>query len=83
MAYISIDVDMDDILWDLSDRDKQKLVDDLYDDGFTPKEIKKKEDPPAAAAESLFNESLDKLKGKWNMLSAEEEQTIINIAKRF
>jgi len=83
MAYVNIDVDMDDILWDLSDRDKQKLVDDLYDDGFTPKEIKKKEDAPVGAAESFFNDSLEKLRGKWNMLTELEEQTIINIAKRF
>lgn len=83
MAHVSIDVDMDDILWDLSDRDKQKLVDDLYDDGFTPKEIKKKENPPVGAAESLFNDSLEKLRGKWNMLTELEEQTINNIAKRF
>ena len=82
MAYINVDIDVDDILWDLDDRDKQYIVDELYEDGFTPKGMES-DNPLVSIAESFFNESLDKLKGKWNMLSAEEEQTIINIAKRF
>jgi hypothetical protein len=82
MAYVSIDVDMDDILWDLRDSEKQYIVDELYEDGFIPKGMEN-ENLPVSVAESFFNESLDKLKGKWNILSAEEEQTIINIAKRF
>lgn len=83
MSYVSIDVDIDDVLWNMSDREKQKLVDELYDEGFTPKEIEKKLDPPVSVGESFFNEALNKLKGNWNRLSNEEEQIIINIAKRF
>ena len=82
MANINVDIDVDDILWDLSDCDKQYLVDELYEDGFTPKGMEN-DNPSVSVAESFFNEALDKLKGKWNMLSAEEEQTIINISKRF
>jgi|LakMenEpi03Aug12_release.lakeMendotaPanAssembly.Ray.scaffolds.fasta_scaffold4253457_1 hypothetical protein len=83
MSYISVDVDINDVLWSMGDHDKQKLVDELYDEGFTPKELEKKLDPPTHAAESIFNEALDKIKGKWNMLTEEEEQIIINISKRF
>jgi hypothetical protein len=83
MSYISVDVDINDVLWSMGDRDKQKLVDELYDEGFTPEELEKKLDPPTHAAESIFNEALDKIKGKWNMLTEEEEQIIINISKRF
>jgi hypothetical protein len=83
MSYISVDVDINDVLWSMGDRDKQKLVDELYDEGFTPKELEKKLDPPTHAAESIFNEALDKIKGKWNMLTEEEETIIINISKRF
>lgn len=83
MASISIDVDIDEVLWGMRDSEKQQLVDELYEDGFTPKELEKKLDPPTHAAESFFNEALDKLKGKWNMLTEEEEQIIINISKRF
>lgn len=83
MSYVSVDVDIDDVLWSMSDREKQKLVDELYDDGFTPTELEKKLDPPSHAAEFEFNEALNKLKGKWNMLTSEEEQMIIKISKRF
>lgn len=85
MGYVSVDVDvdMDDILWSLSSYEKQQLVDDLYDDGYTPKKLEKELDPPSHAAEFEFNEALNKLKGKWNMLTAEEEQIIIKISKRF
>jgi hypothetical protein len=83
MSYISVDVDINDVLWSMGDRDKQKLVDELYDEGFTPEELEKKLDPPTHAAESIFNEALDKIKGKWNMLTEEEETIIINISKRF
>lgn len=83
MSYISVDVDINDVLWSMGDRDKQKLVDELYDEGFTPEELKKKLDPPTHAAENIFNEALDKIKGKWNMLTEEEETIIINISKRF
>jgi hypothetical protein len=82
MANINVDIDIEDILWDLRDSEKQYVVDELYEDGFIPKGMEN-DNPPVSVAESFFNESLDKLKGKWNMLSAEEEQTIINIAKRF
>lgn len=34
-------------------------------------------------SEVLFEEYLSILHGKWNMLSKEEEETIINIAKKF
>jgi len=34
MAYISVDVDVDDVLVALSDRELQRLADDLYDDGY-------------------------------------------------
>jgi hypothetical protein len=34
-------------------------------------------------SESFYEDALDKLHGKWNMLSQEEEQLILNIANRF
>jgi hypothetical protein len=83
MAYINVDVDIDDVLWNLSSHEKQELVDDLYEEGYIPKQIEKKENPLVSVGECFFNEALDKLKGNWNRLSNEEEQTIINIAKRF
>ena len=39
MASINVDIDIHDLLWDLSKRDKQELVDELYDDGYTPTQM--------------------------------------------
>ena len=36
-----------------------------------------------SAPEQIFEEALDKLHGKWNMLSKEEEEMIMALAKRF
>jgi hypothetical protein len=36
MPTLQVDIDIHDLLWDLSKRDKQELVDELYDDGYTP-----------------------------------------------
>lgn len=35
------------------------------------------------ASEHEYEKALSQLRGKWNRLTAEEEQTILNIAKRF
>jgi hypothetical protein len=80
---ISVSIDIDDILWGMSDREKQKLIDELYEDGFIPEELESELNQPTHAAEAPFVEALDKLKGKYNMLTAEEEQIIIKIANRF
>lgn len=37
----------------------------------------------ASGVESIFEEHLNALHGKWNVLTQEEESIIMNIAKRF
>jgi hypothetical protein len=73
----SIDIDIDDILWGMSDREKQELVDDLYEDGY----IAKKDDD-AKSTDDVWNEEVHKLfNSKWR-LSKEDEETILNITKK-
>ena len=36
MATINVDVDIDDILWDLSDYEKRDLCEQLIEDGYAP-----------------------------------------------
>jgi hypothetical protein len=77
---VSVDVDIDDILWSASNRDKQSLADRLYEDGI--RAAKDKEtgyDNP----ETLFDEACLKLFGQGWRLTREEEEFIINISKRF
>mgnify|MGYP000863616952 FL=1 len=73
----NIDIDIDDILWGMSDREKQELVDDLYEDGY----IAKKDDD-AKSTDDVWNEEVHKLfNSKWR-LSKEDEETILNITKK-
>ncbi len=76
---IRIDVDLDDILWDMSTREKQDLAEELYEAGYIPKEIERKE----AQYDDDFSQACKKLMGQsWRLTKAEEE-FIINISNRF
>jgi phosphosulfolactate synthase (CoM biosynthesis protein A) len=69
----SIDIDIDDIMYSLTSREKQELVDDLYEEGFFPtKESSLKFDEE-------WDNKVGKLIGnKWR-LSKEDEEIILNI----
>jgi hypothetical protein len=54
-------------------------IDWLRDNGFIPEE----DIDFRSVSESQFEDALNKLHGKWNRLSQEEEDTIINISKKF
>lgn len=77
----SIDVDIEDVLWGMSDREKQELVDDLYEDGYVAKK-----DPRYDMNEDGFSNEFDeevvKLIGNGWKLSKEDEETILKITKK-
>ena len=79
---VDIDIDVDDFLNACSSRDIDELVDALIEDGHISKRAKLSYDS-YSAAESDFQDALEKLQGKWNRLTSEEEQAILAIAKRF
>lgn len=87
MAYVSIDVDMDDILWGLSDREKQNLVDDLYDDGYYQQKLEKQlnsdDDSTVSMNEQLFRAEISKIRGNYLNLTPSELEILSAIAKRF
>lgn len=73
----SINIEIEDILWDMSDREKQQLVDDLYEDGYIAKK-----DEAEKSFDNEWNESVNKLfNNKWR-LSKEDEATILRITKK-
>lgn len=78
MAFVNVDVDIDDILSDLSDSELQELVDNLYEDGYVAKK-----DPRHESLEySDWDEKVGKLlRNKWR-LSKEDEETILKIADK-
>jgi hypothetical protein len=78
MSYISVDVDIDDVLYSMSDWEKQQLVDELYDDGY----IAKKDPRSDESSDSDWDEAVTKLLGnKWR-LSKEDEETILRITNK-
>lgn len=86
MPYIEQDIDVEDFLYACGSRDIDELIDALIEEGHLPKSVKRinqSENSGASAPECEYEEALDRLHGKWNMLSADEEQTIISISKRF
>ena len=76
----NIDIDIDDIIYGLDRFEKQSLVDELYEDGYTPKAL----EGTLADGEDAddWDEQVKKLKGnKWR-LSKEDEETILKIANK-
>ena len=73
----SIDIDIEDVLYGMSDREKQELVDDLYDDGY----VAKKSDE-AKSTDDEWNDQIGKLfNNRWR-LSVEDEATILAITNK-
>jgi hypothetical protein len=80
MASVSIDVDIDDILWDMTSYEKQELVDELYADGYIPKQMGgvHPDDVPTGD----FDREVSKLIGNSWKLSKEDEETILRITNK-
>ena len=78
----SIDIDIDDILWSMSSYEKQQLSDELYEDGYIPKQLQHL-DPENQSANSLeFDGQVQKLIGNSWRLSKEDEETILRITNK-
>jgi hypothetical protein len=87
MTYNSVDVDLDDILNQLSGRELQRLVDDLYDDGYYQQKLENKlnvdDDSSVSINEQFFRRELSKISDNYLNLTNSEIQIIEAIAKRF
>jgi hypothetical protein len=85
MASISIDVDIDDILWDMTSYEKQELVNELYDDGYIPKQVKAisdREDAISSAGQFDFDGQVQKLIGNSWKLSNDDVEAILKITNK-
>ncbi len=80
MSYISVDVDIDDVLWGMSSYEKQKLVDELYEDGYVPKQMGGVH--PDDAPTGDFDREVSKLIGNSWRLTKEDEETILRITNK-
>lgn len=77
-----IDIDVDEFLSSCSSDEIEEIIEALIEDGYISKQHREKY-ASLSATESEFEEALNKLHGKWNMLTQEEEQAILKIASRF
>lgn len=77
---ISIDVSINDIIWGMSDYDKQELVNSLYDDGFVPEQMGGVH--PDDLPTGQFDREVSKLIGNSWRLSNDDEATILRITNK-
>lgn len=80
MGYINIDIDIDEVIWGLSSREKQELVNDLYDDGYIPKQMGGVH--PDDVPFEPFDTQVTKLIGNSWRLTREDEETILKITNK-
>jgi hypothetical protein len=73
-----IEIEIEDILWDMSDYEKQELVDGLYEDGFVANKDIKNTDGDL----DEFDSAVFKLLGNGWKLAKEDEETILQIANK-
>ena len=74
--YVEVDVDIDDIYYSMSKREKQELLDTLIDDGFKPS---KNEYKPIS---NDFDEACYKMIGNCHALSMDDEKIILSVANK-
>lgn len=77
-----VDIDVDEFLSSCSSDEIEEIIEALIEDGHISEQHREKY-TLLSATESQFEEALNKLHNKWNMLTQEEEQAILKIASRF
>jgi len=82
MAYVSVYVDIYEILEDLSSKETQDLVDKLYDDGYEPSQLTDGLDESLNAHDEMWFEVVDKIKRGRLQLNPEQEALIQEIASK-
>jgi hypothetical protein len=94
MNSISIEVDIDDIIWGMGSYDRKEFFKSMQDEGYISKSCIITKDGEVKAAGHIernkiaesnddFNKALQILFGKSWLLTKEQEEYIINLSKRF
>jgi hypothetical protein len=86
-TYDDVEVDLDDVISELSTMETQQLVDELYDEGYYQTELEKElmsdDDSTVSLNEQFFRRELSKIRANYLNLTNSEIQIIEGIAKRF
>ena len=78
-----VNIEVDEFLDKCNSSQIDEVIDYLIDTGNINRKCRNIDYELYNVPEKQYQEALDKLSGKWNMLTSEEEQLILNIAKRF
>jgi hypothetical protein len=87
MARVEVDIDIDDIYWDMSRLEKQEMADKLYDNGYIPVELKQDLDKienrtPNGASESELDNVLNKIWDNRMFINSNDLEVLIKLAKK-
>ncbi len=85
MASINVDIDVEDILWDMTSYEKQELANELYDAGYVPAQVKnhmRDVEEMNSAGPFDFDGQVKKLVGNSWRLSNEDVETILRITNK-
>jgi hypothetical protein len=77
--YVNVDIELDDILTELTSREKQQLADDLYEDGYCPSQV---DQDSINEKYSDFDKRVQTLIGNSWRLTKEDEETILKITNK-
>lgn len=81
-VYTDVNIYLDDVYNELSSKDKAELLEWLKEDGYLTQRDTEYEENTHPIHE-IFNESLDKIKNSYHLLSSEERELIESIAKKY
>ena len=87
MVRVEVEVDVDDIYWDMSRLEKQEMADKLYDDGYVPVELKQDLDKienrtPNGNSEDELNNLLDRVWSNRMFLNSNDIETLKHLSKK-
>ena len=87
MARIDVEIDVDDMYWDMSNREKQEMANKLYDDGITPEALESQIERltdriTETNLERDLSDLLDKIWSNRLFLTNDDIQTITTLSKK-
>lgn len=80
--YVDVEIDPDDFLSSASSKDKQYIVDSLYDEGFVPEQSIEHYESNPNVHDEFWSEAINKLHRNRLSLSNYEIELIENITKK-
>jgi hypothetical protein len=87
MAYVNVDIEVDEFVDSCDKREIKELVSYLIDEGHLPESVLNNDgdirDTKIGSLQQEFIDNVDKLKGKYYSLSSEDEGEIMKIFKKY